>query len=248
MKYLNLYENFDFNEDDFDEEEFDEKNPLTDKEYDELNHSAMKLYNESDPVLRLGQCYMTVLYEISPKVYDKILMTDIDPFYNNNNLTGFFDYLSGNIDKPKNENFDFNDEDFDFEEEPYYGDKFNRVLDDMKKDVITPSTPSIILLYENELDKFNKFCEENNIKPFDKLSLYFKNERTDQLFIFFKPYHNHQMPWLHKYKYGCTYAKDEKRTFSTREYPYSVIYENFDFNDWDDEEEYMSRRRRNNII
>jgi len=243
MIHIKLYENFDFNEDDFDFEEFDENNPLlTNEEFDKLLSDTNELFNNNQINLRIGQCYMISLQKINRKVYNKVIMSDFDPFYNKKAISNFLGYLNGtNQKEPKyskrNENFDFNEDDFDFEEEKegdflndFHNGKHIKVYrKDWEKFVIENSDFRWIngqKLDKSYMDVLEDEMEEYGVEYTEDLDNYIN---VDYVFIIkIKPgiYRNKK-----KNTYFITYEFDDVVPInSDKEF---TLYENFDFNEDD---------------
>lgn len=75
-------------------QEYSIKSKLTDKEWVELVEKTVKYCHEG---LRLGQSYMNALSKVNIDLYNEIIATDVDPFYNDNILPRFIEYLTNQI-------------------------------------------------------------------------------------------------------------------------------------------------------
>ncbi|HMT01742.1 MAG TPA: hypothetical protein PKD00_00290 [Burkholderiales bacterium] len=51
----------------------------------------------NNPSLRLGQCLFNIFFENYPDIINKIKNTDKDPFYNNNNIVKFLNYIKKHV-------------------------------------------------------------------------------------------------------------------------------------------------------
>lgn len=49
------------------------------------------------PKMRIGPALMGKLNEISPKLYELISETEIDPYYSDDNIDEFIDYLTSHL-------------------------------------------------------------------------------------------------------------------------------------------------------
>jgi len=170
MKYIKLFENFDWIEDDFDEEEYEEIN--TDKKY--LYPSLSNVFRVIKTILiktfnveiylsdvskslnELGldqldevELVMTIENEIDISIPDE--KVDID----NLTIRKLILIVNEILKSKHNENFDFNDDDFDYEEE-----------DDMDNSEIIDYliNRDISVIFKNkDTDKLNKFLKDNNV-------------------------------------------------------------------------------------
>ena len=66
---------------------------LTNDEYIEFRKQLKETLKEF-PSLRKGQIMFNVLYEVKPELADKIRSSNIDPFYNDNNIPEFMKYIN----------------------------------------------------------------------------------------------------------------------------------------------------------
>jgi len=96
MKYLKKFENIEpFDEDDWDEEEFDNNQPLlTNDEYMELITRYVNILDFADGDLRKGQSYMIALSRIRFDIYEEILGTEYDCFYDDKKVMKFLRHLN----------------------------------------------------------------------------------------------------------------------------------------------------------
>jgi len=88
MKYIKLCEQFDWTDDDFD---FEEESKLSNVEYDEF----IKMFSNclENKHLRIGQCFMVALSKINRNLYDEIIGTEYDCFYDDNKVNKFLKYI-----------------------------------------------------------------------------------------------------------------------------------------------------------
>lgn len=64
---------------------------LSSSEWADLNLKTIEFYKSKH--IRLGQSYMNALWKVSEDLYNVITGTDNDPFYNDDNLTNFINFL-----------------------------------------------------------------------------------------------------------------------------------------------------------
>jgi hypothetical protein len=70
---------------------FINESKLTDNEWVELVRKCVDFYHKG---LRLGQSYMNALALINKELYDEITGTEYDPYYDDDNLHKFINYLN----------------------------------------------------------------------------------------------------------------------------------------------------------
>jgi hypothetical protein len=63
--------------------------------FSEYIQEAMR-FQGLHPELRAGQSFSNVLNKIRPDLADAVISTEVDPFYNNDNLNKFFEFLLEN--------------------------------------------------------------------------------------------------------------------------------------------------------
>ena len=56
---------------------------------DVLHENMNNEYMKGKGTLRIGQCYMNVLYDIDPTLYREITGTQVDPFYVDDRIEAF---------------------------------------------------------------------------------------------------------------------------------------------------------------
>ena len=61
--------------------------------YQEYCQKANAQFINAEGTLRLGQSYMNLLYEVRPELEQRICGTDLDPFYKDDNLYHFLEFV-----------------------------------------------------------------------------------------------------------------------------------------------------------
>jgi len=64
---------------------------LTDEQWVELNKLTIHYAHNHQ---RMGQAYMNALHSVNEDLYNEITATDADPFYIDDNITKFMEFLT----------------------------------------------------------------------------------------------------------------------------------------------------------
>lgn len=54
---------------------------------------------EQYPTLRVGQSMMIILSKVSPHLYDQMVATPLDPFYDDDKVDNFLAWLDGKVER-----------------------------------------------------------------------------------------------------------------------------------------------------
>ncbi len=65
-------------------------------EFDNYVNSVAKAFEQPKNPLRLGQTYFNLLFKWRPDLTNKVINTDLDPFYNDDRIPRFLEFVKRN--------------------------------------------------------------------------------------------------------------------------------------------------------